>query len=349
MLLVVYNNGGDLVLSVIVPVYNTKDYIDRCVQSIIMQSFKDLEIILIDDGSTDGCDKILDQYALKDKRIKVVHTTNHGQSSARNTGLDLSHGDYIAFVDSDDFLQPDAYTIMMKYIEDSDIDIVCAGVQEVDDKGVIEKKIVFSGKTYEYDVEETYNELCIQERFRFQVWNKIFRKSIIGQIRFPVNTKFEEVQFERRVLQNCSKTMYIDYPVYNYVLDRPGNTKSMFSNQKLHVFKEIDVFIDEMARKHFTFSRDKLVEMRLSFSISLGLEARKKKASSSQISFLNKQFDISRKMCQKYNCGNRRLYILYSISPHLVNVYRTLRSHTKSFIHKLCDCGQITNSIRRFR
>ena len=147
MLLVVYNNGGDLVLSVIVPVYNTKDYIDRCVQSIIMQSFKDLEIILIDDGSTDGCDKILDQYALKDKRIKVVHTTNHGQSSARNTGLDLSHGDYIAFVDSDDFLQPDAYTIMMKYIEDSDIDIVCAGVQEVDDKGVIEKKIVFSGKT----------------------------------------------------------------------------------------------------------------------------------------------------------------------------------------------------------
>lgn len=106
----------NMLLSVIVPVYNVKSYIDRCIRSILTQSYRDIELVLIDDGSTDGSSLLCDEWAKKDKRIVVVHKVNEGVSAARNTGLDVAKGDFITFVDSDDFIAPETYSENMSYL-----------------------------------------------------------------------------------------------------------------------------------------------------------------------------------------------------------------------------------------
>ena len=122
-------------ISVIVPIYNVEKYLDRCVDSIINQTYKNLEIILVDDGSPDNCLAICDSWAEKDRRIKVIHKENGGVSSARNSALDIASGDYIGFVDSDDWIEPDMYEILIKNAKKYDADISrCAGLLDYCDR-----------------------------------------------------------------------------------------------------------------------------------------------------------------------------------------------------------------------
>ena len=119
-------------ISVIVPVYNVAEYLSRCVDSILAQSYENLQIILVDDGSTDDSGKICEEYAKKDARIQVIHQNNGGLSSARNAGLDLASGEYIGFVDSDDWIEPEMYAEMLARMEKYDAQLVCAGRCDVD-------------------------------------------------------------------------------------------------------------------------------------------------------------------------------------------------------------------------
>ena len=116
--------SGELI-TVIVPVYNVKDYLQQCVESICGQTYQNLEILLVDDGSTDGSGKICDELAKKDTRIKVIHKPNGGLSDARNAGLDVATGDYIGYVDSDDYIEPDMFEILLTNIEEHQADISC--------------------------------------------------------------------------------------------------------------------------------------------------------------------------------------------------------------------------------
>ena len=119
--------GAFLVISVIVPVYKVEQYLPQCIESIINQTYRNLEIILIDDGSPDNCGKICEEYAQKDKRIKVFHKKNGGLSDARNYGIARASGEYLAFVDSDDWIEPDMYEVLVNWIEDHQTDIVSCG------------------------------------------------------------------------------------------------------------------------------------------------------------------------------------------------------------------------------
>ena len=115
----------ETMLSVIVPVYNVEAYLPRCVDSILAQSYSNLEVILVDDGAKDASGAICDAYAAKDPRVKVIHKENGGLSSARNAGLDIALGEYIAFVDSDDWIEPDAYQHLLEVMERYDVRLVC--------------------------------------------------------------------------------------------------------------------------------------------------------------------------------------------------------------------------------
>lgn len=115
-------------LSIIVPVYKVEKYLDRCVQSILGQTFEDFELILVDDGSPDSCGKMCEDWAGKDSRIKVIHKKNGGLSDARNAGLDIAQGEYIGFVDSDDYIKPDMYEILVSNLEDCPADIQYVGM-----------------------------------------------------------------------------------------------------------------------------------------------------------------------------------------------------------------------------
>ena len=124
-------------LSIVVPVYNVEQYLHQCIDSILHQTFQDFELILVDDGSPDDCPKICDEYAKNDSRIKVIHKTNGGLSSARNAGLQIARGEYISFIDSDDFLDPITYTHVFSIFNKENVDVVIFGRYEVYGKNYV--------------------------------------------------------------------------------------------------------------------------------------------------------------------------------------------------------------------
>lgn len=217
-------------ISVIVPIYNSEKYLKKCIDSIKNQTYKDLEIILVNDGSTDNSPKICDEYANIDKRIKVIHQENGGQATARNAGLDASKGEYIAFVDSDDYIEKDMYEVMLSMIEVSHSDIAICGHKEV-----FEDESISSVEIFEKEMLDT--EALWQEIFgnlNNAVWNKLFKKELIGELRFPVGMIHgEDLIFNLDYLKNCKSGVINRSQKYYYVQRSGSVTNSCFSEKKL--------------------------------------------------------------------------------------------------------------------
>ena len=155
-------------ISIIVPVYNVEKYLKRCIDSILNQSFTDFELILVDDGSTDNSGKIIDEYALKDKRIKVIHKENGGQGSARNRGLDIAKGNYIGFVDSDDWIHKDMYKCMYQIINEDNTDIVQIGHNTVEEY-TEDKRCNINEEKYFYELSKKEKELLKENLISFRI------------------------------------------------------------------------------------------------------------------------------------------------------------------------------------
>lgn len=214
-------------ISVIVPVYKVEKYLEKCIESIISQSYKNLEIILVDDGSPDGCGKICDAYAEKDKRIKVIHQENRGLCGARNTGLRAATGDYIGFVDSDDYISEDMYEYLGKSLEKYDADVVSCRYFRVGREydGYTEKG--------EYDVimtgREAVRELVGNFILRSLFWNKLFRREILDGFSFPEGRTFEGTLTMHHLLLKCRKVIMLCEPKYYYLdnSDSIVNTKNI--------------------------------------------------------------------------------------------------------------------------
>lgn len=238
-------------LSVIVPVYNVEKYVEKCIKSIISQTYSNLEIILVDDGSTDKSGEICDEYAKKDNRIKVIHKENQGQSIARNVGMTLATGEFIAFVDSDDSLIENMYEVLLGLIITTNADIVSCGVNLVDEEHHIINSKNWSRNIVVLNREQIICGLYDSKFVRFEVWNKIFRKSILSGCTFTPRQIYEEVNFCRQIFQKVNKYVYYDLAFYNYLVKRPGNTRSFFSTKKLDVFDEFDKFIDDLRNNSY--------------------------------------------------------------------------------------------------
>ena len=209
-------------ISVIVPVYNVEDYLGRCLDSIIGQTYTNLEIILVDDGSTDQSGVICDEFRERDDRILVIHKENGGLSSARNRALDISTGTYISFVDSDDWLNVDHLEIMMEEIGDSDV-CVC-GIHSITDGQVITEQMprpcTLERKAA---LEAVINGT---EAIYYVVWNKLYKAEILKNIRFPEGQLPEDLYYTPRALYNSKKTVLTNKCWYNYTLCRPGSIVS---------------------------------------------------------------------------------------------------------------------------
>lgn len=208
-------------LSVIVPVYNTESYLHQCIDSILNQSFKDFELLLIDDGSKDGSGKICDVYAEKDSRIRVWHQENQGVSVARNVGLENAQGEWIYFPDSDDIVVENAFEIMMKMITEN-IDYVIGGYEIYDEEGN-STYAISERKQRVISREDALMEMFAPTDYRYQgyLWNKLFRASIIrdNNLRFVKGIKFNEDRLYNVEYLCCIKgnVAYTTVPVYHYV------------------------------------------------------------------------------------------------------------------------------------
>lgn len=214
----------DKKISVIVPVYKVEKYLDKCVESIVNQTYKDLEIILVDDGSPDNCPEMCDQWAKIDNRIKVIHQNNGGVSNARNIGMESATGDFIAFVDSDDTIDSDMYEFLLDLMIENDADIAHCGYKHIykDETKLINntKKIVIQDRT------ESLKCLVGGYLFGGGLWNKLIKKELVASIRFPENIKInEDVLFCFNVFIKSNKSVFADYPKYNYMAHESSTTE----------------------------------------------------------------------------------------------------------------------------
>lgn len=203
-------------ISIIVPIYNVEKYLDKCIKSIVNQSFKNLEIILVDDGSPDNCPAICDEWTIKDSRIKVVHKENGGLSDARNAGLAVATGEYIAFVDSDDYIEADMYKKLLSVALNNKCDIVSCKLRMVyeNDKNFVTKDD--SEDIIIYSTEDAMSAL-IDDKIRQVVWNKLYKADIIKNIPFDVGKYHEDEFWSYKAIGNATKIVTIDYTGYNYL------------------------------------------------------------------------------------------------------------------------------------
>lgn len=202
-------------ISIIVPVYNVEKYIDKCLYSLVNQTYKNIEIIIVDDGSPDNCPKICDEWAKRDDRIKVVHKENGGLSSARNVGIDNAKGEYLAFVDSDDWIDLNTFEFAYKMISSDGYDLATfALLPEFD----TETKQCIS----DYDInvcnqKELFNLILDTDYVCGYAWNKLFKRNIVGDLRFDESLlSCEDIDFCARYATKCKRAVYTTAKLYHY-------------------------------------------------------------------------------------------------------------------------------------
>lgn len=207
-------------ISVIIPVYNVKSYLDKCLESVTNQTYKNLEIICVDDGSIDGSSELLDEWAEKDNRIKAIHKENGGVSSARNVGLKAATGEYIAFVDGDDYLDNDAYRYIISK-SDPNADVIVFGFKTFfySEKLKCKRTDISSGIDMVLSKDKLFTDYNIYGKYLYNsVWNKLFRKRIIQKCEFDESMKLaEDLYFCLDAYRYANEFQFINLPVYNYV------------------------------------------------------------------------------------------------------------------------------------
>lgn len=203
-------------VSVIIPVYNVERYLAACLDSVINQTYRQLEIILVNDGATDTCPQICDSYASKDSRITVIHQKNMGLSGARNTGLQNATGDFISFVDSDDLLSLDYFQKLSDISLKNKADIVECGYSKFETENEVLEINQFSNENVKIYNTEKALELLMQEYIKQMVWNKLYRIEVIKNIKFPVGKINEDEFWTYKVFGNAKKIVKIHDILYFY-------------------------------------------------------------------------------------------------------------------------------------
>ena len=238
-------------VSIIVPVYKVEKYLCRCIESIIAQTLPDFELILVDDGSPDNCGVICDEYSKKDTRVKVIHKPNGGVSSARNVGLDAAKGDYIAFVDSDDWIHPQMLDILYHSIIQTDAGFCACKVKKVFD----EDNSWNADKVHDICVPQVYNGtdvlkdyfLKYSEKLKTFVYNKLYRRECFDNLRFDCQMGiYEDEMVALELIEAAEKVAFVNYDLYYYFQSENSLVRSKYNLKRLQTFCSLQHLIDFM-------------------------------------------------------------------------------------------------------
>jgi len=247
-------------VSIIVPVYNVEKYLDRCVQSLLGQTLKEIEIILVDDGSPDNCPQMCDGYAEKDSRIKVIHKQNEGLGYARNSGMEMATGEYVAFVDSDDFVDVNMYERLYKEVRNADLDTCYCGFYrrhvtgKLDRKVEVKKDMYFIGRdavdSFLLDMVAPCPSYHSDVKYMMCVWKAIYSKALIEKyaIRFESERTFvsEDILFHIDYLSKAERVKFISEYFYYYCINGTATLSNTYSRAK---FERNKIFLDEVKRR----------------------------------------------------------------------------------------------------
>lgn len=235
-------------VSVIIPVYNVERYVEKSIQSVLNQSMKDIEIILVNDGSTDKSGEICDRYGEKEERIIVIHKENGGLSSARNVGVKAASGDYIGFIDSDDYIESVMYETLYQMAERDSADVAVCGVYDVYKNGKVPQ--CASREVFVCDQEEMFGHILLGEKISGTVCNKLIRKDIAKTLEFPVGKLFEDVFYSALLVQKIKKVSVTTEPMYFYVHRSDSITTCGYRRKDLDVIEAFEID-KQLAVSHF--------------------------------------------------------------------------------------------------
>lgn len=221
-------------ISIIIPVYKVEDYLVKCIESVISQTYANLEIILVDDGSPDNCGRICDEYADKDDRIIVIHKENQGVARARNSALDIATGDYISFIDSDDWMAENAYEYLLKNLKNYKADCVVGRCQKVFDRnGELDYEDI---KPEEIKCKTSTGAMRGVLKDGSAIWNRLFKRRVFDSIRFPVERINDDEVVALHAYAVCNRVVFLNETTYFYRIRENSITTSNFSLKKMDVF-----------------------------------------------------------------------------------------------------------------
>lgn len=228
-------------ISIVVPVYNVKKYLDNCLESIVEQSYKNIEIILVDDGSNDGSSEICDQWAQKDKRIKVIHKSNGGLSHARNVGIEHAQGKYLMFVDSDDIISKKICEILLEILKDNNADLSICNAAHIFDNNIQFKE---QGELYCYNRDEAICKLWYQKDFLPSAWGKLYKRELFEKIRFTEGIIFEDIDIMHELFYLCQKIVYSEMELYGYIHHENSITTNKYALRDNVILEICDKIMD---------------------------------------------------------------------------------------------------------
>jgi glycosyltransferase involved in cell wall biosynthesis len=321
----------EVLISVIVPVYNVEKYLKRCIDSIINQTYKNLEIILIDDGSSDSSGEICDEYAILDLRIHVIHQKNKGLSAARNAGIELATGEWIAFLDSDDWIDSEMYEILLDNGIKNNADISTCQSRNVNAKGeLLSSKTpnMIENQITEMSADDIISGLYTLTKVRFEVWNKLWKRSLIGETRFIDGQVSEDVYFDRVLFTRTSKMVHTTRCLHNYLTQRKGNTNNSFKIARLCIFGEFDQWINDLNVSNKTNLANLVSCIAANFATDIYFEAVKREQSTEVKKRLQYQFKKYYKQANKYSeirLSNKIKNLIFRISPKLFVHFRNAK------------------------
>ena len=237
-------------VSVIIPVYNVHRYIERCVKSVIDQTYRNIEIILVDDGSTDNSGRICDFLQKKDSRVKVYHKNNGGLSDARNYGIIKSNGDYIFFLDSDDYISMELIELLLYSSIYHKTDLVISGLHDFYEGELIRSDDIKKNKDFIISKEECYRKMFTQDQIDVNATAKLYKRQLFNDIQFPVGLPYEDIQIVDKIVEKCRSISVITYRGY-YYLQRPDSIMySSMSKDKLILIDKTEELLNFIKSKY---------------------------------------------------------------------------------------------------
>lgn len=310
-------DNQEKLISVIVPVYNIKDYIEICIESLIGQTYRNLEILLVDDGATDGSGHICDRFAGQDNRITVLHKENGGLSDARNYAIDRAHGDLLAFVDGDDWIHPQMYELMLNVMESQEADVVTCWFEQQDKE--------FARQQYEQgdlDIKllSGAGALCDIETPLVVAWNKLYKKEIFENIRYPKGKLHEDEYIIHRIFYQCKKVAVIDKPLYFYTIRNGSIVAQMTSNRIDNAMEALADRVEFSANMNWTEVMQAVVTRYCDYCIDRYQDIKYGRYESIDEKYLNILWQSEHDMVKKYpDIEIEKKYRYFARSPEKYN------------------------------
>lgn len=288
-------------ITVIVPVYNVEKYIDKCITSIICQDYTNLEIILVDDGATDLSGQICDNYAKDDNRIKVIHKTNGGLSDARNVAIDIMTGEYVVFIDSDDYIEKNYISYLYYLIIKYKAQISICNFKYVTEAGTSINKAYDSGMEKELSQRDAILELLCGKEINTSASMKLYKSDLFSDIRYPKGKLYEDISTTYKTFLKSDKIVYGDMSLYIYLCRDGSITKQTFSNKRMDAIenlKEMCYDIENAYPQFKEYCKSRLFSQYISVYLVL-------KKSRFSIELEKQLFDEIRKMKSCVKCNRK--------------------------------------------